>query len=90
MKKLFLTSGILFCFGTGVFAQEPAKAAAKKATPALKTTLSPQTETKEEAEARLKAKQKHYEALKAGAAQSSTPIDARVDASKAARKPGVN
>jgi hypothetical protein len=89
MKKIFLTSGILFCFGAGVFAQEPAKAAAKKATPALKTTLSPQTETKEEAEARLKAKLKHYEALKAGAAQS-TPIDARVDASKAARKPGVN
>ena len=90
MKKLFLTSGILFCFGAGVFAQEPAKAAAKKTTTALKTTLSPQTETKEETEARLKAKQKHYEALKAGVAAPSAPTDAKVDVSRAARKPGVN
>jgi hypothetical protein len=93
MKKLFLTSGLVFCLGAGVMAQASGKAASKKANAPLKlsltTTQTPQPESKADAEARLKAKQKHYEVLKAGAIPS-TGNDPKVDAAKGSRKSSKN
>lgn len=84
MKQLLVTSGIVFFIAGTALAQEPAKASAKKTVPSLNVS-TPQTESKEESEARLKAKKAHYDAMKAASAQ---PVQA--NDSKAARKPKSN
>lgn len=92
MKKLLLTSGLVFCLGAGVMAQASGKAVSKKAKAPLKlslTTTVPQAENKEDEAARLKAKQKHYEALKAGTIQT-TGNEAKEDAAKGSRKNSKN
>lgn len=62
MKKILLTLVVGFCFGGVAIAQDPAKAAKKKA---LKTSLS--TTSPEDA-ARLKAKKAKAEAIESGKA----------------------
>ncbi|RYE18427.1 MAG: hypothetical protein EOP51_22000 [Sphingobacteriales bacterium] len=84
MKKLLLTSGVVFCLSVAALAQEPARAATKKSA-ALKTSLAPQTKSKDESAARLKEKQKHYEALKAGA-PTTAPADNKTNAARGSRK----
>ena len=65
MKKILLTLVVGFCFGGVAIAQDPAKAAKKKA---LKTSLS--TTSPEDA-ARLKAKKAKAEAIESGKAAPS-------------------
>lgn len=67
MKKILLTLVVGFCFGGVAIAQDPAKAAKKKA---LKTSLST---TSPENAARLKAKTEKAKAIESGKAAPSTP-----------------
>lgn len=71
MKKILLTLVVGFCFGGVAIAQDPAKAAKKKA---LKTSLSA---TSPENAARLKAKEARAKAIESGtaapAAKSTKP-----------------
>ncbi|RYY46007.1 MAG: hypothetical protein EOO06_15395 [Chitinophagaceae bacterium] len=88
MKKLFLTSGTVFCLVVGALAQAPAKPAAKKTSTALTTAPVAAAPSREESEARLKEKLKHYEAMKAAAAPApaaAAPVNERQSARKAKR-----
>lgn len=64
---MLLVQVFAFCLGSIAMAQEPAKAAAKKKKPTLATIDAAQPQSKADMEARVKAKQAHYEAMKAGA-----------------------
>lgn len=82
MKKILLTLFVGFCFGAVAVAQEPAKAAKKKA---LATTLNA-SESKPATAEMIKAKQADFKANHSGKPATAATVTGSKAASKAVER----
>lgn len=89
MKKILLSLITAFCVCSVAMAQEPVKIQAKKRNVSLTAVSASPSDDKAEMAERLKAKQKHFEAMRASTTQTSAGA-AKAEETNGSKKKKVN